>query len=125
MERIEDERIENVRALLNPRYNIVPDPVFSELRPLLAERLAKVAALLDPDKFASLLDPLMRTLCTAVSLKRRARRYHLLLDRAGQALVPAYNTGPAAEKMVGKFRQPLNAGLICMVLASESAVRRE
>ena len=33
--------------------------------------------------------------------------------------MPAYNTGPDADKIVGKFLQPLNAGIICMVLASE------
>lgn len=42
-----------------------------------------------------------------------------LLDAVGEFLVPAWNTGPNAEKLVGKFKQPLNAGLICMVFSSE------
>jgi len=42
-----------------------------------------------------------------------------LVDSMGEYLVPAYNTGPNADKLIGKFRQPLNAGLICMVFASE------
>ncbi|HKQ38984.1 MAG TPA: hypothetical protein VJ063_12980, partial [Verrucomicrobiae bacterium] len=33
-----------------------------------------------------------------------------------------YNTGPDADRIVGKFRQPLNAGLICMVFASEQPI---
>ena len=37
-------------------------------------------------------------------------------------MVPAYSTGPDADKIVGKFKQPLNAGLICMVFASEQAI---
>jgi len=42
-----------------------------------------------------------------------------LLEQAGEFLVPAWNTGPHAEQLVGKFKQPLSAGLICMVFASE------
>ena len=42
-----------------------------------------------------------------------------LLDEAAENLVPAYNTGPNAARIVGQFRQPLTTGLICMVLASE------
>jgi len=42
-----------------------------------------------------------------------------LLDQAGEFLVPAWNSGPHADKVVGKFKQPLKAGLICMVFSSE------
>src|SRR5262245_21307182 len=45
-----------------------------------------------------------------------------LPDAEEKHLIPAYNTGPHAEKMVGKFQQPLNAGLICMVFASEQPI---
>ncbi|HTD85796.1 MAG TPA: GAF domain-containing protein, partial [Candidatus Binatia bacterium] len=45
-----------------------------------------------------------------------------LLDNDGKHLVPACNTGPDADKMVGKFRQPLSSGLICMVFASEQPI---
>jgi hypothetical protein len=36
-----------------------------------------------------------------------------------QFLLPAYNTGPRASEIVGKFKQPLSAGLISMVFATE------
>lgn len=42
-----------------------------------------------------------------------------LLDAAGEFLMPAWNTGPHADQLVGKFKQPLKAGLICMVFSSE------
>src|SRR5207237_2880286 len=42
-----------------------------------------------------------------------------LLDHSGEHLMPAFNTGHHAPKLVGQFKQPLNTGLICMVFASE------
>jgi hypothetical protein len=42
-----------------------------------------------------------------------------ILESATESLVPSYNTGPHADKLVGKFRQPLSAGLISMVFAAE------
>jgi hypothetical protein len=42
-----------------------------------------------------------------------------LLDEAGGYLVPVYNSGHRADQFVGKFHQPLNSGLICMVFANE------
>jgi len=105
---------------LTARPNILPDPRFSELRPFLADRLAKVSALLSAENFAALLDPLMADVIRRGFDDAGAHEGTVwLLDTAGQALVPAYNTGPNADRIVGKFRQPLNAGIICMVLASE------
>jgi len=44
-----------------------------------------------------------------------------LVDAAEAFLEPAFNTGPHAEQIVGHFKQPLNAGLISMVFASEQS----
>ena len=41
------------------------------------------------------------------------------LDEPIGALVPIWNNGPDADAFVGRFCQPLSAGLISMVLASE------
>ena len=104
----------------SPRCNLLPERRFVELKAVLAERLAQVAASIQPETFASLLDPLMRQLIQQAMTDAGAHEGTLWLAEAtGQYLVPAYNTGPNAAKMVGKFRQPLKEGLICMVFATE------
>jgi hypothetical protein len=105
---------------LNTRLNILPDPAFLDLKSVLSERLERIAGGLQPEQFASLLDPLMRqTIEHGFSEAGADEGTVWLLDQAGEFLVPAWNTGPHAEKLVGKFKQPLNAGLICMVFSSE------
>ena len=42
-----------------------------------------------------------------------------ILDEAGDCLVPVFNNGPNAGRFVGQVRQPVNSGLIGMVMASE------
>lgn len=41
------------------------------------------------------------------------------LNRGGEELVPVANTGPDADKMVLKYAQPLDRGIISLVLKSE------
>jgi hypothetical protein len=45
-----------------------------------------------------------------------------LLDETRQALVPVWNSGPHAADFVGKHRQPVEAGLIGLVCATEQAI---
>lgn len=47
-----------------------------------------------------------------------------LLDEAGEALVPVWNSGPNATAIVGEanFRQPLTSGLISLVCVTEQAL---
>jgi hypothetical protein len=105
---------------LVPRLNILPEPAFLELRPVLSERLARIGSSIHAAQFGSLLDPLMRqALQAGFSAAGADEGTVWLLDEAGENLVPGYNTGPNADKLVGRFKQPLNAGLICMVFASE------
>lgn len=105
---------------MNARLNILPDPAFLNLKAVLSERLERIAATLQPEQFGSLLDPLMRQTMEHGFAEACADEGTVwLLDAAGEFLVPAWNTGPNAEKLVGKFKQPLNAGLICMVFSSE------
>ena len=44
-----------------------------------------------------------------------------LLDQATESLTLAYNTGPNSQTLVGKFKQPLSAGLISMVFSTEQS----
>jgi len=100
--------------------NILPDPAFLDLKSVLSERLERIAGSLQPEQFGSLLDPLMRQTIEHGFAEARANEGTVwLLDQASEYLIPAWNTGPNANKLVGKFKQPLNAGLISMVLSSE------
>jgi hypothetical protein len=105
---------------VNPRLNLLPDPAFVDLRPALLERLERMATSIHPEHFAALLDPLMRqTLARGFADAGAHEGTVWLLDEMSQNLVPAHNTGPKSHEMVGKFKQPLSSGLICMVFASE------
>lgn len=105
---------------MTDHINLLPDPAFEELKPALQERLARVGARIHAEQFRDFFDPLMReTLGQGFSAAGAHEGTIWLLDDAGENLVPAYNTGPHAEAFVGKFKQPLKSGLICMVFASE------
>ena len=108
---------------MTTRWTILPDPRFAEMQGALRERLGFVARSIEPENFASLLDPLARQVLDHGLAEAGAHEGTIWLqDSEGKHLVPAYNTGPNAEKIVGKFRQPLNAGLISMVFASEQPI---
>ena len=108
---------------MSARWNIVPDPRFLELQGALQERLAAVTRTVQPENFATLLDPLARDVLDRGFADAGAHEGTIwLLDEKEQSLAPAYNTGPDADKIVGKFTQPLNSGLICMVFASEQPI---
>ena len=108
---------------MSTRWNIVPEPRFAELQGALQERLGAIANSIQPNNFSSLLDPLGRDVLQRGFAEAGAHEGTIwLLDGDGKHLVPVYNTGPDTDKIVGKFRQPLNAGLICMVFASEQPI---
>ena len=105
---------------MSVRCNILPDPRFAELKSALHERLAQVAASVTPENFSSLLDPLARHVLQQGFDQATAHEGTVwLADAAGEFLVPAWNTGPEAARLLGRFKQPLKAGLISMVFASE------
>ena len=102
------------------RLNLLPDPAFAALRPQLADRLAQLSAQLHAAQFRSLLDPVAQRVLEQGFAEAGAHEGTVwLLDETGENLVPAFNTGPDAELLVGKFKQPLSSGLICMVFATE------
>jgi len=98
----------------------VAEPAFEDLKPVLQERLARVGASIHIEQFGAIFDPLMRQILQQGFAEAGAHEGTVwLLDEGGEHLTPAYNSGPQADQFVGKFKQPLNAGLICMVFASE------
>ena len=108
---------------MSARWTIVPDPRFASLQTALQERLVATANSIQSENFSALLDPLARDVLERGFAEAGAHEGTIWLqDADGKHLVPVYNTGPDADKMVGKFRQPLNAGLICMVFASEQPI---
>ena len=82
--------------------------------------VARLADGVDPDQHVPLLDPLMADFLRAAIHEAGGHEGTAWLpDLAGQHLVPIWNSGPNASRIVGGFRQPINAGLVCMVYATE------
>lgn len=105
---------------MSSRLNVLPDPAFQDLRTALSDRLERLAVGIQPDQFGSLMDTLMTQTLERGFAEAGAHEGTLwLLDPGNEFLVPAWNSGPNAARLVGQFKQPLNAGLICMVFASE------
>ena len=105
---------------MTARLNIVPDQAFLDLKPILSERLARIGATIHAEQFRALLDPLTRQAIQQGFAEAGAQDGAVwLLDETSEHLEPAYGTGTHAEQLVGRFKQPLNEGLICMVFASE------
>jgi hypothetical protein len=105
---------------LTARLNIVPDPAFLDLRPVLSERLSRIGATIHAEQFRALLDPLMRQALLQGFAEAGAHDGAVwLLDETSEHLEPVFGTGGHAERLIGHFKQPLNEGLICMVFASE------
>ncbi len=99
---------------------ILPDPAFDDLKPRLADRLTRLAASISAGQFLSFLDPLMHQVLHQGFSEVQAQEGTVwLLDEAGDHLIPSFNTGPESAKLLAEFRQPVNTGLISMVLASE------
>jgi len=105
---------------MSSRLNVLPDPAFLDLKVALSERLERLAGGLQPEQFGSLMDALMtQTLERGFAEAGAHEGTVWLLDPGNEFLVPGWNSGPNAARLVGQFKQPLNAGLICMVFASE------
>ncbi len=102
------------------RLNLLPDPAFTALAPQLTERLSRLGDDLHVGHLVPLLDPLARRVLLEGFAAVGAHEGTVWLpDESAKNLVPAFNSGPHAEQLVGKFKQPLEAGLISMVFATE------
>jgi hypothetical protein len=104
---------------MSSRLNFLPDERFAPLRAPLKERLQKMADLISPENFPSLLDFRAGTLLRDVFAAVRADEGSLwILDQAREHLVVSYNSGPNSAKIVG-FKQPLSAGIVSTAFVSE------
>jgi GAF domain-containing protein len=103
------------------RANFLPEQRFIPLRPALQEHLAKIGDAISPANFLSICDEILLKLLTDTFQRVSADEGSIwLLDEGKQHLVVAYNSGPSADKIVG-FKQPLNKGIVSLVVASERA----
>jgi hypothetical protein len=104
------------------RLTLLPDQTLGALLPTLKGRLALVGNSIDALNFGSVLDGAMTQLFhSALNAVGATEGSIWLLEPATASLTIAYNTGPYAQLLVGKFKQPLNAGLISMVFSSEQS----
>lgn len=105
---------------MDKRIDFLPDERFAEWRGALNERLAAAAGALSATNLAAFLDPVMRA--TLHEGLRRAGADECtvwLLDKTRENLAASFNTGPRAAEIVGVFQQPLQTGIISLVVASE------
>ena len=104
---------------MSTRLNFLPDERFAPLRTPLKERLQKMADLIVPENFPSLLDFRTGNVLRDVYATVRADEGSLwLLDQAKENLVISYNSGPNAANIVG-FKQPLTSGIVSTAFVSE------
>ena len=104
------------------RLTLLPDESFAPLLPVLRARLELVGQSIVPRNFPSILDAVMRQVMhKAIEGAGGTEGSVWLADQSSESLVIVYNTGTNSEKLVGRFNQPLDSGLISMVFASEQA----
>ena len=101
------------------RLTLLPDPQFVALRPQLAQRLERAAQAITPANFGHFCDGAMQRVLRTALLQAQASEGSLwLLDPAKEHLVIVFNTGPDSAQVMG-FQQPLKAGLVSMVVATQ------
>jgi hypothetical protein len=102
------------------RMTLLPDQRFLALLAGLQDRLAEAGRSIKPSNFMLLLDDAMRRVLHLAFRNADADEGTVwIVAETGDALVPVLNTGPNGAQFVGRFRQPLSAGLISMVFSNE------
>ena len=105
------------------RFIVLPEERFAELRPAVEARLREAVRQTCGDGFGQVFDQSMRALLLEAFQRVGAHEGTVwLLDEGGEALVPRFNSGPHAEKFVGRFRQSLRSGMISMVVAMQQPI---
>jgi hypothetical protein len=104
---------------MSTRLNFLPDERFAPLRAPLTERLRRMADLITPENFPSLLDFHMANLLRDVFAAVKADEGSVwILDQPRAHLVVSYASGPHAAGIAG-FKQPLSAGIVSTSFISE------
>jgi hypothetical protein len=104
---------------MSTRLNFLPDERFAPLRAPLTERLRRMADLITPENFPSLLDFRMANLLRDVFAAVKADEGSVwILDQPRANLVVSYASGPHAASIAG-FKQPLSVGIVSTSFISE------
>jgi hypothetical protein len=107
--------------MITSRANFLPEQRFLPLRPALQEHLTKVGDAVKPENFISICDEVVLKFLRDTFERIGAHEGSVwLIDHEKRALVATFNSGPNSEKIVG-FENPLSAGIISLVVASENA----
>lgn len=100
----------------------LPEAPFEELKRGLVRQLRAAATRVSQDFFAYF-DSTIREMVTQELKAATADEGTIwLIDPEGETLIPVFNSGPHAEKFIGKFRQSLRSGMISMVVATEHPI---
>lgn len=105
--------------------NSLPDPAITEAVPKIRSRVSKrVPALAtERDFFDRVVDgPLRRVFALSLATISASEGTIWVLDEEGGDLVPRHNTGPDAEAFIGRYRQPLDRGIISTVIVTQRGV---
>jgi hypothetical protein len=102
-------------------------PDSEQLRGAVRLRLSQVGAAITPEGFGTLLPSHCKYFLHWLFRHVGADEGTIwLADAERKNLVPAYNSGPHAQELVGVFRQPLGEGLVSLVFANgQSLVENE
>jgi transcriptional regulator with GAF, ATPase, and Fis domain len=102
---------------------VLPDEMLAALRPQLEIRVREMAHLMAGTAFNDFFDRSVRALAHDCIQRVSADEGTVwMLDESHQYLVPRFNSGPNAEQIVGAFRQPLQTGMIGMVVQTEMPI---
>ena len=105
------------------RMTVLPDERLVALRPELMAALRETAREVGGTAFAGFFDASMAGLLIAGFRRVGADEGTVwLLDEERSGLIPRFNSGPHAPRIVGGFRQSLSAGMISMVAATEQPI---
>ena len=106
---------------MTDRPLLLPSPEFEKLSSLLSDRVMRTAAALSAANFGGFLDPTMKDLLRRAFQNAGADEGAVwLVDAEGRNLVICHAWGTSADKVLG-YAQPLDRGLVSMVLATEQA----
>ena len=105
------------------RISFLPPPELEPLRIQLDKQIAEILEELNAAAFGrQIISPLMRShLGSAFHAVGASEGTLWLVDRETERMVPVYNNGAQAGKMLAEIRHPVSAGLIGMVFSTQQS----
>lgn len=101
-------------------FYLLPDPELTDISKHASDRLKAAADFLIEGSLDSFLDAAMETHLRAAFTSIKAHEGTIwLLDSTGKHLIPRFNSGPNAEKLMTQLSQDVSKGIISMVFAVE------